>query len=101
VLPYALVGAVGVDLAAAASPRELAIAGGAARRAADPLPRPGPRRRGVPPAAFGASLARDHPQSVTGTAEKDAFPAEPAPTGARWITKAPPAMASGGGAVDQ
>ena len=102
-LPQALLGAVVVELPAAARPRELAITGGAALRAADPLRRPGARRRGEPAAALGASPARDHAQSVTGAPERADFHAEPAAgaQGAQRITKAPPATASGGGAVDQ
>jgi hypothetical protein len=104
-LPHGLVGAVAVDVFATTRPCELAIPGGAALHAADPLRRPGARGRGEPAVALGASLARDHAQSVAGAAEGAAFPAVMAPTGtrggspkrrrrraqtaARWITKAP------------
>jgi hypothetical protein len=69
-LPHALVGAVVIDLAATTRPRQLPIARGTARHATDPLRRSGARRRGVPAAALGASLARDHAHSVTGAVEE-------------------------------
>jgi hypothetical protein len=81
-LPHGLVGAVAGDVSATTLPCELAIAGGAALRTADPLRRTGTRRRGEPAVALGASPARDHVQSVAGAAEVAAFSAEPAATSA-------------------
>jgi hypothetical protein len=100
-LPHGLVGAVTGEVSTPTLPYELAIAGGAALRAADPLRRAGTRRRGEPAVALGASPARGHAQSVASAAEVAAFSAEPAATAPGWITKAPAAAASGGGAVDQ
>src|SRR5207244_3257836 len=80
-LPSALVGAVLDDLAPATTPRELAITGHAARRAADPLRRPRARGRGEPAAALGASPARDHAQSLPGADE--GAPATPGRHGGR------------------
>jgi hypothetical protein len=100
-LPRGVVGAVAVDVSATTQPGELAIAGGAALRAADPLRRLGARGRGEPAVALGASPARGHAQSVAGAAEVAAFVADPRRRALGWITKAPALAASGGGAVDQ
>jgi hypothetical protein len=100
-LPIALVSAIVGDLLAAATPRELAIASNAARRAADPLRRPRAGGRGEPAAALGASSARDHALSVSGAAEVRRILEGSGGVGREWITKAPRAAASGGGVVDQ
>jgi len=100
-LAPALVGAMLVELPAAPRARELAVAGAAARGAADALGGQGARGRRKGAAALGASTAGRHLGSVAGRSEVAAFAAERGPEGRRWITKAPRAALSDGGAVDQ
>ena len=99
-LALALIGAVVVDLAAPARPREFAVAGSTAGGATDELGLQRSRGGGEGAAALGAAAARAHAPSVAGAPQVAAFlkgrrggsikrRLRRAQVAARWISKAP------------